>query len=102
MHRRHLLSILAICAIGILVAPSVRADVRLPSIFSDHMVIQQNEKIPIWGWADPGERVAVQLGDRKRSTKADDQGRWKDIYEANRGVISNPDRIFIGQELVIP
>ncbi|MHC4610126.1 MAG: LysM peptidoglycan-binding domain-containing protein [Planctomycetota bacterium] len=31
-----------------------------------------------------------------------DQGRWKDIYEANRGVISNPDRIFIGQELVIP
>ncbi len=43
MRRRHLLSILAICAIGILVAPSVRADVRLPSIFSDHMVIQQKE-----------------------------------------------------------
>ena len=32
-------------------------DVRLPSIFSDNLVLQQMSGNPIWGWADPGEKV---------------------------------------------
>ena len=35
---------------------TLRADVRLPAIFGDHMVLQQEVKIPVWGWADPGKR----------------------------------------------
>ncbi len=38
---------------------SARADVRLPSIFSDGMVLQQNASVPVWGWADVGEEITV-------------------------------------------
>ena len=53
------------------------ADVRLPAIFGDHMVLQQNIRIPVWGWADPGEAVAVTLGDDTAKTTADGGGHWR-------------------------
>ena len=53
------------------------ADVRLPALFSDNMVIQQKMKIPFWGWADPGERVIVEMGAFKAETVTNDEGRWK-------------------------
>lgn len=50
----------------------------LPSIFSDHMVLQQGRPIPVWGWASPGEKVTVGLGDGARVTAtADASGRWR-------------------------
>ena len=39
--------------------PALNADVRLPAIFSDHMVLQRESAVPVWGWADPGEKVTV-------------------------------------------
>jgi len=54
-----------------------RADVKMPAIFGDHMVLQQNIKIPVWGWADPGEAVAVALGDNTAKTTADGGGKWR-------------------------
>ena len=53
-----------------------RADVKLPAIFSDHMVLQQNEDCAVWGWADPGEEVTVTIADKSKSTKAGKDGRW--------------------------
>lgn len=38
---------------------TVLADVSLNALFSDHMVIQHETEIPIWGWADPKEKVEV-------------------------------------------
>jgi sialate O-acetylesterase len=38
---------------------AVMADVRLPAIFGDHMVLQADTEVPLWGWADPGEPVTV-------------------------------------------
>ena len=55
---------------------TLRGDVRLPAIFGDHMVLQQDGKIPVWGWADPGEAVAVTLGDDTAKTTADGGGKW--------------------------
>ncbi|MCH2181093.1 MAG: sialate O-acetylesterase [Mariniblastus sp.] len=54
----------------------VRADVRLPGFFSDHMVFQQQQPIKIWGWAEPGEPVKVELGKASVQTKAGEDGRW--------------------------
>lgn len=54
----------------------VRADVRLPHIFGDHMVLQRGQEIPVWGWADAGEQVTVQLKEDSVETTADDQGKW--------------------------
>ena len=53
------------------------AEVRLPGIFSDHMVLQRDTKLPIWGWAEPGEQVTVTLNDQQQTTKADEQGNWR-------------------------
>lgn len=60
-----------------LLAPLCRADVKLPSVFGSHMVVQRDVPLPVWGWADPGEEVAVRFGKHSASTKADDKGKWK-------------------------
>ena len=57
-----------------------QADVKLPAIFSDHMVLQQNSSVLVWGWAEPGEKIEVKgcwqwFGGTK--TKADEKGRWR-------------------------
>ena len=39
----------------------VKDDIRMPRIFGDHMVLQQDSQLSIWGWADPGEMVVVTL-----------------------------------------
>jgi sialate O-acetylesterase len=53
-----------------------RADVRLPAIFSDHLVLQRELAVPVWGWADPGERVTVEFGGQRHSAQAAADGRW--------------------------
>lgn len=52
-----------------------RADVRLPGLFSNHMVLQHGEAVSVWGWADDGEEVSVQFRDQRVSTVARG-GRW--------------------------
>ena len=56
---------------------SAHADVRLPAIFSDHIVLQKNVAVPVWGWADPGEKVTISIANRTATTMADAAGNWK-------------------------
>ncbi|HEX4084915.1 MAG TPA: GDSL-type esterase/lipase family protein [Chthoniobacteraceae bacterium] len=60
-----------------LAAWPARADVRLPAIFGDHMVLQQGAKLPIWGWADPGEHVTASFAGASASTVATPAGAWQ-------------------------
>lgn len=57
-------------------AGSVRADVKLPNIFSNSMVLQQKQKNKVWGMADAGEAVTVTIGEQKHQATADPQGNW--------------------------
>ena len=50
--------------------------IRLPKIFGDNMVLQRNQAIPVWGWADANEKVSVQFNKQIKNTKADKTGRW--------------------------
>ncbi|MHC4978910.1 MAG: sialate O-acetylesterase, partial [Planctomycetota bacterium] len=55
------------------------ADVMLPALIGDNMVLQRNTQVALWGWAQPGERVTVQpewAGDAVESV-ADDRGHWR-------------------------
>lgn len=52
------------------------AAVRLPAIFGDHMVLQRDTGVPVWGWADPGETVTVTAGGDKASATAGPDGQW--------------------------
>lgn len=76
-----------------LLALPASADVRLPAILSDHMVLQRAAWVPVWGWAAPGEGVSVRFGNQARSTLAGPDGRWRvhlDLSNASQapGVLS--------------
>lgn len=58
-------------------AIATKADVKLPQIFGDHMVLQRNKPIHIWGWAASGEAVKVTIGTVSQNTKANKQGKWE-------------------------
>jgi sialate O-acetylesterase len=53
------------------------ADVTMPLIFGDHMILQQESKLPVWGWADPGEDVTVSMGGKSAQAKAGPDGKWR-------------------------
>ena len=52
------------------------AEVRLPALLSDHMMLQADRPIHLWGWADAGEQVEAAFRGRTASTTAADDGRW--------------------------
>ena len=52
------------------------AEVRLAGIFADHMVLQREQPIPIWGWADQGEKVRVEFAGQLAETSAAGDGAW--------------------------
>src|SRR3954463_12152059 len=54
-----------------------QANVRLPKIFADSMVLQRDKPIPIWGWANAGETVMVQFHNQKRTVRAGSDGKWR-------------------------
>lgn len=53
------------------------AEVKLPALLSDHMVLQRDEPIRIWGTADPGEQVKVQFRAVEKAVVANESGRWE-------------------------
>lgn len=56
---------------------SAWADVKLPAIISEHMVLQADIAAPVWGWAEPGEKIAVSIGGQMVSTQAAADGQWQ-------------------------
>jgi len=58
-------------------ADSATADVHMPALFTDHMVLQRDLANPVWGWADAGEEVVVVLGDQTKKATADANGQWR-------------------------
>ncbi|MBN2302549.1 MAG: hypothetical protein JXN60_08540, partial [Lentisphaerae bacterium] len=69
------ITILIILAVVPWITPAL-GDIRLPAMFSNHMVIQREMLIPVWGWADPDEKVSVTLCGRTVSTIANSNGKW--------------------------
>ena len=59
-------------------AGSVFADVKLPAVISDNMVLQQGMKVPIWGWAEPGEKIFISVTWQSRGygARAGNDGKW--------------------------
>jgi len=58
------------------------AVLELPSIFTDHLVLQREMEAPVWGRASPGAEVSVRLGDMPMLiTRADEAGNWKVVFK---------------------
>jgi sialate O-acetylesterase len=52
------------------------ADVRLPKLFADNMVIQRDKAIAVWGWATPNEKISLQFNRQNKSVTAGKNGKW--------------------------
>ncbi len=67
-----------LCVAAFCVWPgAAQAEVRLPKVFSSHMVLQRDKPLIFWGWAEPGESVTVRLAENSNQTNANDRGEWK-------------------------
>lgn len=66
------------CSLGVLgMACCAQAEVELPSVFSDHMVIQRGKPVIVWGKAEPGEPVSATLADQRATATGDPAGRFR-------------------------
>ncbi len=58
-------------------AAPLAAEVRCTGLFGDHMVLQRNRAVPVWGDAAPGENVRVEFAGQARTATADAAGHWR-------------------------
>jgi sialate O-acetylesterase len=75
--KNRIVSCLVTCLILLLFQEGALANVKLPVLISDGMVLQRDTKINIWGWASPGEKVRVKFIDKTFSTVTGRDGNWK-------------------------
>lgn len=81
-----------VLAVAALFAARVQADVKLPAIFTDNMVLQQGMQVPVWGWADEGEAVTVQFRDQRVAAKVVN-GKWSVKLKALKA--GGPDELVV-------
>lgn len=80
---KKLLSLLIILNIQL----AIQAQVKLPALVSDNMVLQQNAKVNLWGWASPDEKINIQLGWQNTPIEivANSDGNWKVVVDTPQG-----------------
>ena len=81
------------CSLFAAAGSALRADVKLPPFFSQHMVLQRETKAPIWGTAEAGEKVTVRFRDQELLATADAQGNWR--VELKGLKAGGPDELII-------
>ena len=69
-------------AVIALLATGLRADVSLPRILGDNLVLQRDGPVPVWGRAAPGEEVTVRFAGGEKHAPADAAGRWQVMLDA--------------------
>ena len=68
----------AIFVIALVVsAQSLFAEIRLPTLIGDKMVLQRDTELTIWGWANPGEKVTVRFQEQFYDTESNRDGKWQ-------------------------
>lgn len=99
-HTLKILTKLTLCAL--MIGPMLlRADVKLPAVFGDHMVLQQNTDAKLWGRADPGESIQIMASWGAETTiQADNQGNWKTELPTPVGSHTPQQIIFKGKNEV--
>ena len=63
--------------VSLFLSQALLAEVRLPAVISDHMLLQRDQPARIWGWAAPGEKIVVSIAGESAVAAADTDGRWQ-------------------------
>jgi sialate O-acetylesterase len=78
-----------------------RADIQLPSIFGDGMVLQSGKPVPVWGEAAAGSEVTVEFSGQKKSAVASEDGKWRVTLDS-MSVSSKPHNLTISSNSNTP
>ncbi len=62
--------------VSLALVPGLRAELKLPGVITDHLVLQQAQADPIWGWDAPGTKITVSFGGQTVSSVAGADGKW--------------------------
>ncbi len=73
----NLFSVFLVITIFIQCSSKNEQELKLPAIFTDHMVLQRGENIKIWGQASPGEDITISINDQERTTVANPNGKFE-------------------------
>ncbi|MDA3926090.1 MAG: beta galactosidase jelly roll domain-containing protein [Kiritimatiellae bacterium] len=84
-----------------LVACGVHADIKMPAIFSDNMLLQQGKPVPVYGTADPSEKVTVKFCGQSKATTADAAGNWKVTIEPLKKLAKPTEMRVIGKNTIV-
>ena len=76
MHVKSSLAV-GLCLIGMLLTTAINAQLRLPKLISDGMVLQRDAPLNVWGWASAGEKITVQFKNRTYKTTTGADGQWQ-------------------------
>ena len=100
----------AACLLLLSLVTVAMAEVKLPAIIGSNMVLQRGEKVPVWGWSEPGTEVQVQFDGKTTKATADKDGRWQVmlgpltvgepktmVIETNKGDKVQLDNILVGE-----
>jgi sialate O-acetylesterase len=71
--------LICVMCISIIFSAQITAQVKLPAIVRDSMILQRDAKVNIWGWAAANEKLSVRFNNKTYKTKADAAGNWKVI-----------------------
>ena len=66
-----------VVVLSLLVVACASAELHLNGLFTDNMVLQRNQPVPVWGTADPGAQVTVEFAGQKKAAVADSSNHWK-------------------------
>ena len=79
MKKDNLFTFMLVFSLSLILSLTISAEVKLPSLFGNNMVLQQKAEVAIWGWAEAGSIISVVPGwDSKNYTaKTNPDGKWK-------------------------
>lgn len=99
--RDRLLLVRWICAVLLAGVPGLlHADVKLPAVFTPHLVLQRDKPINVWGWAAPGEEVTVKFAEASAKATADQKGKWKVTLPAQTASATPRDLVVSGKNTI--
>jgi sialate O-acetylesterase len=64
-------------ALLLLIHFSVKAQIKLPVVIGDNMVLQRGQNVPVWGKASPGSRLKVTFAGQSKYTRAAEDSSWR-------------------------
>ena len=97
---QNLTALSAILIFLTLFASSANGEIRLPGFFSNHMVFQQEMKIPVWGWGDAGEEIKVTFGDESQTITVAEDGTWKVEFDSRKATKTPTSLIVAGSNKI--